>query len=868
MQKEPLIHCLNPAPYSRRCEPIRVGVPFAQGVLKDKTALALYDPDGKEHLLQTLPLGWWPDGTVKWLLCDFLADLPPSSEAVFRLQRKERISQDDGSLQIQKKEDYWRIATGAAVFIIDNRILRPFISVQVRETNLVVGESEVHLNDSHGQDWVPKIDHISIEADGPVRATLFLSGGFRRHKKELVRFEARLHLFTASARVALELRLHNPKAAVHPNNLWDLGDPASVLLRDWTFVLPLFARKDLRLRLRTDETNGWYELDSQSEVRLYQESSGGKYWDSPVHRDRRGKVPMTFRGWQLSSRSHLISQGLRAQPVLWWGQGENVGVSASIDYFWQRFPKAVALSSNGLLLTLFPPEFPGGHELQGGEQVTEMLRFDFAAPIDCQTWGIPTPEVRCDPGNYRASGVFPEGLWQPADPRYAALSQSALSQKSSFFCKREKIDEYGWRNFGEVPADHESAYHRGDRPFISHYNNQYDLLNSFYRLYLAGDDVRWGGLARELAAHLSDIDIYHTDQDREEYCHGLFWHTDHYLDAGLSTHRMSSREHLTQKNPAFCGGGPAAEHCYSSGLTMHYYLTGDLRSRSLVLSIADWCWQSLRGSQTIGAALIRATKGLSKWRSERKSVKIWSYFPFSRGTANCLNSTLDAFELTNDHRFLSRAARLIQGTVHPEDNLADRDLLNAELSWSYTVFLVALSRFIRVKADMGELDIDYLHARDSFLTYTRWMSENEYPYLEKPEILEYPNETWAGQDLRKGHIFFQAANLVHGPEQLKFKERSLFFLNVGFDELLSRDTSFYTRPLALILQNGWVVEAINSEYWSQNEKDQIRISINRRMPHVTFKELLRRSVIDLLSILPKTGLRQEWNWVRFRLMRG
>ena len=45
----------------------------------------------------------------------------------------------------------------------------------------------------------------------------------------------------------------------------------------------------------------------------------------------------------------------------------------------------------------------------------------------------------------------------------------------------------------------------------------------------------------ELAVHVRDIDVYHTDEDKSAYNHGLFWHTVHYVDAGTSTHRSYPR---------------------------------------------------------------------------------------------------------------------------------------------------------------------------------------------------------------------------------------------------------------------------------------------------------------------------------------
>ena len=86
--------------------------------------------------------------------------------------------------------------------------------------------------------------------------------------------------------------------------------------------------------------------------------------DSPVHRNRDGHVPLTFRGWRLSSGGQAVAEGLRAQPLLWWGETGRPGVSGSIDRFWQRFPKAAAVDPGGVTLSLFLPEFPGGHEFR------------------------------------------------------------------------------------------------------------------------------------------------------------------------------------------------------------------------------------------------------------------------------------------------------------------------------------------------------------------------------------------------------------------------------------------------------------------------------------------------------------------------
>ena len=111
-----------------------------------------------------------------------------------------------------------------------------------------------------------------------------------------------------------------------------------------------------------------------------------------------------------------------------------------------------------------------------------------------------------------------------------------------------------------------------------------------------------------------------------------------------------------------------------------------------------------------------------------------------------------------------------------------RNLLDAENRWFYTMFLQALGRYLDYKAELGQLDFMYAYARASLLHYARWMAEHEYPYLDKPEILEYPTETWAAQDMRKSEIFKYAARHATGAERERFLERAGVLLPLRHDD--------------------------------------------------------------------------------------
>jgi hypothetical protein len=67
---------VEPLGVTRRRWPVTMGVPFAQGALRDDGALQLAR-DGEVQALQTRTQLSWPDGSVKWALVDFQGDLTP-----------------------------------------------------------------------------------------------------------------------------------------------------------------------------------------------------------------------------------------------------------------------------------------------------------------------------------------------------------------------------------------------------------------------------------------------------------------------------------------------------------------------------------------------------------------------------------------------------------------------------------------------------------------------------------------------------------------------------------------------------------------------------------------------------------------------
>jgi len=637
------------------------------------------------------------------------------------------------------------------------------------------------------------VRRVVVDEHGPLRATVLIEGTIASWTRPLLGLQARLHFFAGSAAVRCALTLRNPRAAVHPSGIWELGDRGSVYVQSVELETALSEGPTADVSC-SPELERPIERMSQP-LDLYQDSSGGEQWRSPTHRNRNGVITTSFRGYRLNTASESAA-GQRATPVITLERGRD-RIAVTMEQFWQNFPKSLEARDNAVVLGLFPRQHADLHEIQGGEQKTHSFTLAFGRdPLskDAVRWGRLPRVGHSSAAYYCAARAVPYLVPSHANGMcaYDELVASAVTGPHAFERKREIIDEYGWRNFGDIYADHEAAFHAADEPFVSHYNNQYDAIAGFACQFMRSTDVRWLTQMEELAAHVVDIDIYHTTRDKSAYNGGLFWHTYHYVPAGLSTHRSyPSAEGVS-------GGGPSNEHNYASGLRLHYLLTGNEQSLEAAIGLGRWVMAMDDGATTPFAWIASGATGLAS------ATCTPDYHGPGRGAGHSINVLLDAHRLSGDHAFVEKAEELIRRCIHPKDDVEARQLLDAERRWSYTALLEALAKYLDYKVERNELDETYAYARASLLRYARWMLAREYPFLEKPEILEYPTETWAAQDMRKAEIFLLAARHAPDAERHAFLERARFFFEYSISALRRMPTRGCTRPVVLLLSHGFM----------------------------------------------------------------
>jgi hypothetical protein len=637
--------------------------------------------------------------------------------------------------------------------------------------------------------------------------------------------------------------LRNHKLASHAGGIWELGDPKSLRIK----------RGSVRLNLHKDTTNAAKSLvkpdvksewsnQHEQEWRLEQLGSG-EDCQSSIHRNPFG----TGRDRKIGYHFYFLDkdvQGRRATPSAVIERGGERALGIHCKNFWQKFPQSLTVKPDSSLhYDFLPYTHNEAHEVQGGEQISCEFLLAQGAATKVQSFldgYAQLQTLNVDPEWITKSRVIPWLTPRKEDDQqsYLALVDQAITGPQSFFAKREQIGQYGWRHFGDVWGDHEAIHSSPDEPLVSHYNNQYDMVLGLGINYLRSGDPRWFELMRDLARHVIDIDIYHTDEDLACYNHGMFWHTVHYVDAGLSTHRSYPK--------GTCGGGPSSGHAYNRGLYLYYCLTGDLTAKEAVINMGEWMIASEDGSKTKYRYLAGGETGLTTASGTE------DYHGPGRGPANCVEVLVTAFEATHDRKYLTQAEHIIRRVVHPEQDIEALDLLDSENKWFYLMFLQALGRYLEVKISLEEIDDMYSYAKITLLRFADWMAEHEYPFLDKPEKLEFPTETWAAQDMRKTEVFQWAAR--HGSEHQKqiFLEKASFFFNESVHRLNGFETKSLCRPIALLLTNGY-----SHDFFASGQLDKMTPSpppsVTTFAPQKTFRSQKMRAIRNAKIILGCIG---------------
>ncbi|WP_421132049.1 hypothetical protein [Alteromonas sp. A079] len=755
-----------------------IGIPCPIGLFSVTDPLSITDDSNPPTNVAVDITHLWHDGSVKWLLAKGVATINANETRNFSIGKADNEPSTFKN-PVKAVNNAFEIALGSDTLVFNAS--KPFCFQVSDKCTASLAQFDGQQYENLICEDVETFSFNVLRSYNKNVAVQIHQKGTAQISDKPLHVEQLSTLFLDTGDIISDITVTNPAASLHPNGQWDLGDPNAIHI----YELSLLLNQHADMVVMGDDQQVLTPYDSTD---IHQASSGKPNWQSPVHVGADDTVSLTHKGYVVSVNGEQVHSGDQCQPAV------VVNVRAKHNYyvemanFWQHFPSSISSSKNLTALSLLGAKSSDQQELQPGEQLTRRV---VLSPDRLTTFN-----ATLNPKWVHETNALPFTPFN-ANKAFQALIQQGVQGKRSFFAKRDEIDEYGWRHFGELYADHEKALAPHEPFFVSHYNNQYDPLCGMLNQWLITGDMRWKTLADDLAKHVANIDVYHTTLDKPEYSGGLFWHTDHYVKAHTATHRTYSKNQPSGVYEDHAGGGgPGGQHCYTNGLLHHYLLTGNNVSKQALLSVCRWIENYYEGDGTIVNALLSLKNAGS---DGVKNVKTGQY-PLDRGTGNYLQALMDKYTVLNTPEDLQKCAHIIENTVSPDDDISQRNFENVELTWFYTVFFQAVCRFIHIKERLEENDYAYQHAVKSLKHYVTWMLNSEYVYLEKPDILEFPNETWTGQDIRKLCLFaFAKAYLPELANAIEQKKNTM--QKTLITRLANSEESQTTRVLCLMMQN-------------------------------------------------------------------
>ena len=525
-----------------RNEPLRCGVPIPRGELASAAQTRLLDDRGVDLPAHVASTGVWPDGSVKWLLVDFSADVPPRANRTFTLQYGNNVRgrSPANGMRIERSAGLATIDTGAARWSIDarrgGRVEGRLPGVTEPALTLV----DFVITGPKGQQWRSSHDsraRIEIEESGPLQAVVRVRGDLVDDAGQSpLGFDTRIHLFAGRREMLIEPGF-SMKAEPETLDLWSINLELS---GPWT-------EGGVRTALNAaDGTSpGAARLSVADHPALVQ--GGDEVYGC------QGSYPARLT----DGAGHVLAQGQQAAGWVQVG-GPPAPVLVCVPHFWEQFPKALRCGPKTLVVELWSAQ-SGGRPFvaHAGAGKSHQVGISLGSALP-ERWLTPL-HACCTPEWYCRSGAFDEvvprreGKYSNYEAIVPAAFERMLADRAG----------YGMENWGDV-------WQEGYVPKAKTWSNQeWDLANSWVMAYARTGQRRYLDFAHEAARHFADVDCIHAAIHP-----GLVGGSWMHAHTSLRGHQLEP--------PNFAHAG------WVEGLLNVYHLTGDRRGLEAARGIADY----------------------------------------------------------------------------------------------------------------------------------------------------------------------------------------------------------------------------------------------------------------------------------------
>jgi hypothetical protein len=179
-----------------------VGVPWPKGAYQKDQTFALTDADGKAVPVQSWPIAYWPDGSLKWTAhavgsgdgkLTLTAGTPAAPE------KKVTVDKSGGTIDISTGVITARIGKSGSTIV--KSVRRGSTEIAKNGRLVLIRQPEFEDEDQGAvrtERFDGAVDKVTVEQEGPVRAVVRIDGKHRKGSRSWLPFSIRLYFYAGA----------------------------------------------------------------------------------------------------------------------------------------------------------------------------------------------------------------------------------------------------------------------------------------------------------------------------------------------------------------------------------------------------------------------------------------------------------------------------------------------------------------------------------------------------------------------------------------------------------------------------------------------------------------------------------------------
>lgn len=548
------------------------GVPFEKGKIQPKQSFILSNAEGVNIPVQSWPLAYWPDGSVKWM--GFAATVPPTEN--FQLQpiaksknpEKLLVSDFADNMVVDNEIFTCKIRKKGKVLFDNISIKNKVVSENGRLICTLENREKLNERIISYDDFESKISDVKLEQSGAVRAVVKISGVFlsAQSGREIFPFTVRLYFYKGATSIKMvysfvydgnqdkdfikglgvvfDVPMREPEYNRHVRFSGENGGLWSEAVKPISTRSPFVYNGDRTLPEKQFAGETLPEITAQDAV-AYRNILNLASWDDYK------LSQLNPNGFSVSKRTNSKSSwlhaddGKRASGLALVGDVTG-GMAVSLKDFWQSYPAALEVNHARSdkaqlkvwlwspdaeamdlrhydtvphnLLTTYEDIQEGLSTPYGVARTSELTLFPFESlpdkyeTIAMASMGQNSPQLICTPEYLHAVKAF--GTWSLPDKSNETKRWIENQLDSSILYYQQSIDErhwYGFWNYGDVMHTYDPTRHiwKYDIGGFAWDNTELAPNNWLWYSFLRTGRADIYRMAEAMTRHTSEVDAYH-----------------------------------------------------------------------------------------------------------------------------------------------------------------------------------------------------------------------------------------------------------------------------------------------------------------------------------------------------------------------